>query len=113
MDDGTRYRILKILHNNPDINQRELAQHLGISLGKVNYCLKALMEKGWVKVQELKKSENKKRIAYFLTPQGLKEKSRVTWRFLKIKQAEYEVMMSELQELRNEVAVIKGIDEFD
>lgn len=103
LSDEHRYQILKSLEKNPNLSQRELAEQMGLSLGKVNFCLKALVEKGWVKVENFRKSQNKLGYAYILTPGGLEEKARVTVRFLKRKQREYEQLVTELEELRQEV----------
>jgi len=102
LSDENRYKILKLLESNPEVSQRELAGLLGISLGKANYCLKAIIEKGWVKVTNFKINPDKKSYAYLLTPRGLEEKSKVTLRFLKYKQNEYNLLQIELEELRNE-----------
>ena len=111
LTDETRYKLLKLLGENPHINQRELANELGISLGKTNYCLKALIEKGWVKVGNFRQNPRKLQYAYLLTPGGLEEKARVTLRFLKRKQQEYETLLGELEELREEAAAIKPLEE--
>lgn len=111
LTDETRYKLLKLLEQKPSLNQRELASELGISLGKTNYCLKALVEKGWVKVGNFRQNPQKMKYAYLLTPKGLEEKTRVTLRFLKYKQQEYEVLLDELEELHKEVAVLKPLGE--
>ncbi|HET7569611.1 MAG TPA: MarR family EPS-associated transcriptional regulator [Gammaproteobacteria bacterium] len=103
LDDDTRYRILKRLEDNPEVNQRELARELGISLGKVNYCLKALIERGFVKVSRFRNSVNKKAYLYHLTPQGMQDRTRMAIRFLQHKRAEYEALERELQVLEQEV----------
>lgn len=103
LDDDTRYRILKRLEDNPEVNQRELARELGISLGKVNYCLKALIERGFVKVSRFRNSVNKKAYLYHLTPQGMQDRTRMAIRFLQHKRAEYEALERELQILEQEV----------
>lgn len=103
ISDESRYRILKLLEANPEISQRELAREMGISLGKVNYCLKALIEKGIIKAKRFTKSHNKKAYTYYLTHKGIDDKARITFRFLKQKQTEYELLLQELEELRNEV----------
>ncbi|MBM9577348.1 MarR family EPS-associated transcriptional regulator [Leptospira sp. 201903070] len=103
MDDALRHKLLRILEENPEVNQREISEILGISLGKVNYCLKALMDKGWVKARNFKNSKNKLAYAYFLTPMGLEEKARVTVRYLKVKMQEYEQIQKEIEELKKEV----------
>ncbi|PJZ53402.1 MULTISPECIES: MarR family EPS-associated transcriptional regulator [Leptospira] len=103
MDDALRHKLLRILEENPEVNQREISEILGISLGKVNYCLKALMDKGWVKARNFKNSKNKLAYAYFLTPMGLEEKARITVRYLKVKMQEYEQIQKEIEELKKEV----------
>ena len=90
---------MSLLAENPDLTQRELAQKLGISLGGVNYCLNALMEKGWIKVQNFSQSKNKFGYAYVLTPLGLTEKVKLTARFLSRKMREYELLKAEIAEL--------------
>ena len=110
LTDETRYKLLKLLEENPHINQRELASELGISLGKTNYCLKALIDKGWVKVGNFRHNPRKLQYAYLLTPKGLEEKTRVTLRFLKRKQQEYERLLGELEDLREEAAALKPLE---
>lgn len=107
LNDETRYQLLKLLEQNPNFTQRQLAEALGVSLGKANFCLKALIEKGWVKAGNFHRSKNKKNYAYLLTPRGLEEKTRVTLQFLKRKQKEYEVLVKELEALQQEVAILK------
>jgi len=104
MTEEIRYKILKLLAENPDISQRELAVSLGISLGKTNYCLQALKEKGWVKAKNFKNNPDKRRYFYFLTPKGIEEKTKVTARFLKRKLTEYEMLEMEIDRLRKEVS---------
>ena len=106
LSDENRYKLLKLLESNPELNQRQVAQTLGISLGKTNYCLKALVERGWVKVDNFRRSNSKGNYAYFLTPKGLEEKARVTVRFLNRKQAEFDQLQKEIEELRLEAAEI-------
>jgi EPS-associated MarR family transcriptional regulator len=98
-----RYRILKYVAEHPQATQRELARQLAISLGKANYCLRALMEKGLVKVRNFRNSSNKKAYSYVLTPRGLQEKINVTSDFLRRKKAEYELLLKEIEELSAEV----------
>jgi MarR family transcriptional regulator, temperature-dependent positive regulator of motility len=98
-----RYRILEALESNPNLTQRELATMLGVSLGKVNYCLQALIEKGWIKVRNFRRDQNKLRYIYFLTPAGVEEKARVTVRFLRQKMAEVEALNREIDALRRQV----------
>lgn len=92
-----RFRVMKLLQENPDITQRELAREIGISLGSINYCLQSLMEKGWVKMQNFSQSKNKFGYIYILTPVGIAEKSALTARFLKRKLQEYEALRREIE----------------
>jgi EPS-associated MarR family transcriptional regulator len=98
-----RYRLLKHVAEHPDATQRELASELGISLGKANYCLRALMEKGLIKVRNFKNSRSKTAYAYVLTPRGLEEKINVTYDFLRRKVAEYDLLSKEIEQLTDEV----------
>jgi EPS-associated MarR family transcriptional regulator len=104
LTDEYRYKLLQLLEANPQISQRELAAALGISLGKVNYCLNALMEKGLVKARNFKNNKNKRAYMYYLTPHGFQEKAAVTVRFFRRKLAEYEALQSEIETLRREAA---------
>ena len=104
MDEETSYRLFRLIEENPDISQRELAKSMGISLGKTNYCLKGLMDKGWLKARNFKNSNNKMAYAYVLTPNGLREKAKITTRYLKRKTDEFESLKSEIEKLRQEVA---------
>lgn len=106
ISDETRYKLLKHLEQNPEISQRQLATAMEISLGKANYCLRALIEKGLIKVDNFQKSRNKKAYAYFLTPKGIQEKASVTIRFLKRKQREYDDLHGEIVALESEVLKI-------
>jgi len=103
LDQQTRYRLLKLLEANPELSQRQLAGELGVSVGKVNFCLRALLERGLVKVQNFRNSSNKLAYAYYLTPKGAREKIRTTAGFLKRKLAEYEAIEKEIEELKREV----------
>lgn len=104
LDDETRYRILKILEADPQSSQRRIADQLGISLGRVNYCLQALVKKGLVKANNFRHSTSKRAYLYLLTPRGIEEKARVTARFLRVKLDEYEILKHELEELQREAA---------
>jgi EPS-associated MarR family transcriptional regulator len=97
------YKLLKILQENPDLSQRALARKIGISLGKTNYCLRALIEKGWIKAASFRRSENKIAYTYLLTPRGVEEKIQATAYFLRRKVAEYEALEKEIEQLRDEV----------
>lgn len=103
MDQDTNLKLLRYLEENPQVSQRELAEHLGVSLGKANYCLKALINKGQVKASNFKNNKNKRQYLYLLTPQGLEDKARITVSFLNRKIREYEELKSEIRELQNEV----------
>ena len=102
LTDEYRYKILKVLETNSGISQRDLARELGISLGRVNFCLKALVEKGLLKATNFRNSHNKLAFMYLLTPSGIEEKSVITARFLKIKMQEYANLEAEIKELRHE-----------
>jgi EPS-associated MarR family transcriptional regulator len=93
-----------MLQENPDMTQREIAEKLGISTSGLNYCLKALIDKGWVKVQNFSQSKNKFGYIYVLTPQGIAEKALLASRFLKRKMAEYEQLQSEIEDLKLEMS---------
>ena len=98
------FQVLRAIAQNPDLTQRELAAVLGISLGKANYCLKALVVKGLVKIDSFAKSKNKLGYAYLLTPQGVAEKAALTTSFLRHKLEEYESLRSEIEMLKLETA---------
>jgi len=108
LTDEYRYKILKRLETNPEISQRELAQKLGISLGKANYCLRALVQKGLLKVNNFRNNQNKTAYLYLLTPHGVEQKARMTVEFLRIKVQEYERLRTEIEELQRE-AEQKGL----
>ncbi|MCS6972116.1 MAG: MarR family EPS-associated transcriptional regulator [Leptospiraceae bacterium] len=103
MTDELQHKLFKLIAENPHISQRELSRALGISLGKANYCLKALIEKGWVKVQNFKNNKNKWGYLYLLTPSGIEEKARVTMRYLKRKMQEYDELKAAVAQLKREV----------
>jgi len=103
LDDRTRYRLLKLLQEHPELSQRQLAEALGISVGKVNFCLRALLDRGLVKVRNFRDSQNKLAYAYYLTPKGAKEKVRTTLGFLRRRLDEYRELELEIEELRREV----------
>ena len=104
------YELLKVLEKRPDLNQRELAREIGVSLGKTNYCLRALIEKGWVKAGNFSRNRNKIGYAYLLTPHGVEEKFKATVHFLKRKLAEYEALEKEIEQLRGLVAQQQGLE---
>ena len=102
MEDEITYKILKAIEGNPSFTQRQLSRELGVSLGKLNYCLKALMDKGWVKGSNFKNNPNKSEYLYLLTPAGMEAKAKVTLRFLKRKVGEYERIRKEIADLEIE-----------
>ena len=107
------FRVMQILQANPDLTQRELAEKLGVSVGGLNYCLKALMDKGWVKMQNFQNSKNKFKYVYLLTPQGIAKKVALTSRFLGRKMQEYETLKAEIEFLHQEVASASKRDMFN
>jgi len=98
LSDELRYRLMRLIAANPQMSQRDAAHELGISLGKVNYCLKALMRRGWVKACNFKNSRNKAAYMYLLTPRGVEAKAVLAMQFLRIKQREYETLRLEIEE---------------
>jgi len=103
MSDERQLNALRLLEANPEMTQRELAQALGVSVGAANYCLKALVEKGWVKLENFQNNPNKLGYLYLLTPMGMAAKTTLTARFLRRKLAEYEALRAEIEQLRCEV----------
>lgn len=106
--EDVRFRILRVLELHPEYSQREIANSLGVSLGGVNYCLRALVEKGHVKVANFRRSETKLRYAYVLTPSGVAEKAVLTSRFLQRKIKEYEALKAEIDALTEGAASASG-----
>ena len=104
LQEDTNFRVMRLLQENPDLTQRELAKKLGVSVGGLNYCLKALMEKGLVKMQNFTHSKNKFGYVYVLTPRGIAEKAKLTSNFLKRKMEEYEALKAEIEALKLEAA---------
>ena len=100
--EDTHFRVLRLLEKTPDITQREMAEKLGVSTSGLNYCLKALIDKGWVKVQNFSQSKNKFGYVYVLTPLGIAEKVALTGRFLSRKMREYEQLRAEIERLQLE-----------
>jgi EPS-associated MarR family transcriptional regulator len=103
LTDEYRYKILKLVQENPEISQRDLATALGISLGKTNFCLKALIEVGLLKASNFKNNKNKLAYMYLLTPKGIEEKTVITARFLKRKLQEYKTLELEILALSDEI----------
>lgn len=97
-DNQDEFNVLRHLYKKPNSSQRELAQNLGFSLGKLNYCIKALKDKGLVKIESFKKKNNKmKYIQYVITPKGISERTKLTLNFMKRKMDEYDILKKELQ----------------
>jgi EPS-associated MarR family transcriptional regulator len=107
MTEDSHYKLLKLLERNPQASQRELAAELGVSLGKVNYCLKALIDRGHVKARNFKNADNKVAYLYLLTPKGIKAKARITSAYLQRKLGEYESLRAEIEELQAEVGAVE------
>lgn len=103
LSDEVRYRLLTYVAEHPEASQRDLANALGVSVGKVNYCLRALISRGWVKARNFKNNKNKSAYAYYLTPKGLEEKVNVTVAFLRLKLEEYDIIAKEIEHLSAEV----------
>ena len=101
--DDVRFRVLRVLQDEPGLSQREISVTLGVSLGAVNYCLRALTKKGQIKVRNFRSSDNKLRYAYILTPGGIAEKARLTGGFLTRKIAEYEALRAEIEALSDHI----------
>ena len=95
--------MLRLLQSNPRMNQRDLADALGVSLGKANYCLKALLDKGLIKMQNFRNNNHKRAYAYLLTPSGVAAKAEMTVQFLRYKIDEYERLKGEIESLRREI----------
>ncbi len=104
LTDEIRYKLLKFLESDPNISQRQLSDALGVSLGKTNYCIKALVEKGLIKVKNFRNNQNKLGYLYLLTAQGLEDKAKVTVRYMMYKISEYEQLEREIVQLKREVA---------
>ena len=96
------YKLMRLLEANPEMSQRDVARELGISLGKANYCLQALIKKGWIKAANFTNSQNKAAYMYLLTPRGIEEKASLTVQFLQAKMQEYEALRIEIKQMRRE-----------
>lgn len=107
MQDEIAYKLLKLIEAEPHLSQREIAQKMGVSLGKTNYCLKALIDKGFIKLQNFYHTKKKSAYVYFLTPKGIEEKAAVTYRFLQRKIKEYENIKVEIENLKTEAGLTK------
>ena len=103
ISEDTRFRVLHLLEENPHASQREIATALGLSLGGVNYCLRALVGKGLLKIQNFRKSGKKLGYLYLLTPEGIFEKTHLTEAFLRRKMSEYEALREEIEAVRSSI----------
>jgi len=110
VQDEIAYKLLKLIEAEPHLSQREIAKKMGVSLGKTNYCLKALLDKGFIKFQNFYNNKKKSAYIYILTPQGIEEKAEVTYRFLQRKIKEYENIKVEIESLKNEAGLAKAIE---
>ena len=104
----THLKLLRYLEAHPQVSQRELSEHLGVSLGKTNYCLRALVDTGLVKARNFKNQRNKRAYLYVLTPKGMDAKARITARFLQRKMDEYERLKGEIDMLKAELETRNG-----
>ena len=107
LSNQSKYLLLKSLEQGSNITQRQLSKELGISLGKVNYCLQSLIQKGFIKINNFKNSNNKIQYSYLLTPMGVEEKTKLTIDFLKAKTKEYEMLKKEVERINEEKKVGK------
>lgn len=99
----THFRVMDLIHKNPDISQRELAKEMGISLGSMHYCLKALAQKGWLKANKFKNNPEKSVYLYLLTPEGISQKSKLAIDFLRRKKQEYDELKKQIEQLSKEL----------
>ena len=102
-----RLDLLRKIELNPEYTQRELSQEMGVSLGKINYCMRKLTEKGWIKITNFTRNTNKMGYVYLLTPNGIEQKTRLTFSFLKIKIKEYEMLKDEISRLKQDAKKLK------
>ena len=105
--------LLRKLEVNPEYTQRELSQEMGVSLGKINYCMKKLIEKGWVKLSNFRRNPNKVGYIYLLTPKGIEQKTRFTFAFLAIKLEEYEMLKGEISKLKQDAEKLKSKQKYN
>ena len=101
-----RLDLLRKIELNPEYTQRELSKEMDVSLGKVNYCIKKLTEKGWIKLTNFKQNPNKVGYGYLLTPRGIEEKTKLTFSFLKRKIKEYEILKDEINKLKEDIVQV-------
>lgn len=103
------FRVMRLLEVNPYLSQRDIAAHVGISLGSLNYCLRALIDKGFIKLENFQNSKHKFKYAYILTPTGIAQKIVLSGTFLKRKLQEYEALEAEIKGLEAELSAFKGM----
>lgn len=103
VQENVRFRVLRLLHDNPELSQRDLAEAVGISNGSAHYLLSALLDKGLIKLGNFTAAQDKRRYAYILTPKGIAEKAAITKRFLERKIQEYDALKTEIEALRHEL----------
>jgi len=106
VSEDRHFHALRLLQANPELSQRALARELGVSVGAANYCVRALVDKGWIKIQNFRTSKDKRAYAYLLTPHGLEQKAQITLRFLQRKEAEYLALEAEIARLRQDVRAL-------
>lgn len=104
------YQLMRALFDNPELSQRELARTLGMSLGKLNYCIKALADKGWIKINNFSQAKNKLKYVYLLTPRGVAEKAKITQHFLQRKLQEYDALKAEIEILQAEMRALNDVE---
>lgn len=109
LQEDTYFRVLRMLQENPDLTQREIAERLGLSTSGLNYCLRALIQKGWVKVHNFSESKNKFGYIYVLTPLGISQKISMTGKFLRRKIREYDALKAEINSLSQELLVAESV----
>jgi EPS-associated MarR family transcriptional regulator len=102
LSDEMGLKLMRLLEAKPEMSQRDAARELGVSLGKINYCVQALIQKGWLKAARFKRSQNRAGYMYLLTPRGVEEKAGLTLEFLRIKTREYERLRAEIAQMRRE-----------
>jgi EPS-associated MarR family transcriptional regulator len=105
MTTEVHYKLMRLLDANPQMSQRDIARELGVSLGKVNYCLQSLIKKGWIKATNFTNSQNKAAYMYLLTPRGIEQKAGLTVQFLQARVREYEALRAEIKQIRREVQI--------
>lgn len=105
------FELLRLIESNPQVTQRHLAEALGVSLGRVNYCLRELRDKGWVKARNFRNSSNKRVYMYVLSPSGIEARARATVCFLRAKLAERDRILAEIEQLLTEVEATNTRDE--